>query len=89
MLRLLIPLTLLIFLSQILFSLFYSNQIIDLNQQFQDLNQQKAMLELDIQNYELSFTQNSSLDQVEKFSIEQNYQKINQFIDLSNPINEP
>jgi len=84
MLRILVPLSILTFFLQASFSIYYSNQIVDLNQYFQDLRQKEADLQLEIQNYELLYTQSNSLQQIENFAKEQNYQKINQRLDLRN-----
>jgi cell division protein FtsL len=83
MLRILLPLTFLVVLIQISFSVYYSSRIIDLNQQFQQLQSQTQKMTIQNQNLEISLSKALSLDSVLEFSQQQTYQNIDKYLDLT------
>jgi len=83
MLRILLPLTLLVVLIQISFSVYYSSRIIDLNQQFQQLQTQTQKMTIQNQDLEISLSKALSLDSILEFSQQQTYQTINKYLDLT------
>jgi cell division protein FtsL len=83
MLRILLPITLFVVLIQISFSVYYSSRIIDLNQQFQQLQNQTQKMTIQNQDLEISLSKALSLNSVLEFSQQQTYQDINQFLDLT------
>jgi cell division protein FtsL len=83
MLRILLPLTFLVVLIQISFSVYYSSRIIDLNQQFQELQEQTQKMTIQNQDLEISLSRELSLDSILEFSQQENYQTINKYLDLT------
>lgn len=83
MLRILLPLTFLVVLIQISFSVYYSSRIIDLNQQFQKLQEQTQKMSIQNQDLEISLSRELSLDSILEFSQQENYQTIDKYLDLT------
>ena len=83
MLRILLPLTLIVVLIQISFSVYYSSRIINLNQQFQQLQSQTQKMIIQNQDLEISLSQALSLDSILEFSQQQTYQSIDKYLDLT------
>lgn len=83
MLRILLPLTFLVVLIQISFSVYYSSRIIDLNQQFQKLQDQTQKMTIQNQDLEISLSRELSLDSILEFSQQENYQTIDKYLDLT------
>ena len=81
--RILLVLTLLVVFIQISFSVYYSSRIIDLNQQFQQLQSQTQKITIQNQNLEISLSQALSLDSILEFSQQQTYQNIDKYLDLT------
>ena len=83
MLRILLPLTLIVVLIQISFSVYYSSRIIDLNQQFQELQNLTQKMTIQNQDLEISLSKNLSLDSIIEYSQQGNYQIIDKYLDLT------
>jgi cell division protein FtsL len=83
MLRILLPLTLIVVLIQISFSVYYSSRIINLNQQFQQLQSQTQKMVIQNQDLEISLSKALSLDSILEFSQQQTYQNIDKYLDLT------
>ena len=83
MLRILLPLTLIVVLIQISFSVYYSSRIINLNQQFQQLQNLTQAITIQNQNLEISLSQTLSIDSILEFSQQQTYQNIDKYLDLT------
>ncbi len=83
MLRILLPLTFLVVLIQISFSVYYSSRIIDLNQQFQQLQSQTQKITIQNQDLEISLSRALSLDSIIEFSQQETYQNIDKYLDLT------
>ncbi len=81
--RILLPITLIVVLIQISFSVYYSSRIIDLNQQFQQLQSQTQKMTIQNQDLEISLSRALSLDSILEFSQQQTYQNINKYLDLT------
>lgn len=83
MLRILLPLTFFVLLIQISFSVYYSSRIIDLNQQFQQLQDQTQKMTIQNQDLEIYLSQALSLDSILEFSQQESYQSIDKYLDLT------
>jgi cell division protein FtsL len=81
--RILLPITLIVVLIQISFSVYYSSRIIDLNQQFQQLQSQTQKMTIQNQDLEISLSRALSLDSILEFSQQQTYQNIDKYLDLT------
>lgn len=83
MLRILLPITLLVVLIQISFSVYYSSRIIELNQQFQHLQNQTQQISIQNQDLEILISQAMSLDSIIQFSQQYPYREIDKYLDLT------